>query len=446
MRSRSKAGSNSTSGRRAVNPFQPAAEVVADSDSSEKKIDTGGAWEPLRLAIFRWFWIASIVSNMGTWVHEVGASWLMTELQATPQMVSAVRIALAIPMMLLAIPAGIIADRITRRTLLLMTQWTLMVIAAVLAMATGVGWIESWSLLGLTFLTGMAMVFHVLAWQATIPLLVPKTQLPRAVALGSISFNLARTLGPAAGGLMIAWAGTWTTFAFNALSFTGVIGVLTFWRPESEPPREPEHFRKSLRDGLRFAATVRPMRNTLIRLAIFIVPASVLYSLLPLMVCRQLGWDERGYGFLVTMIGLGAITAAFAIHRMHAWLSMGKTAALTTAIYGLAALMLSTTLYEPAWVASAFVAGAAWMMTLTTLNSVTQLVLPNRLRGRGMSLYYATMAFSMALGAFLWGQVAGMIGLSPALMISATMLFVGAVAAVRLPLDVKDVDAAWSND
>ncbi len=178
--------------------------VKGDAEQSPERTESDSAWAPLAVPVFRAFWIASLVSNLGTWVHEVGAGWLMTRLDPTPEMVSAVRVAMSVPMLVLAIPAGVLADRFDRRRLLIVTQLLLFATTATLASLTFTDAITSWLLLGLTFVIGLGMVLHVLAWQSTIPMLVPRRQLSRAIALGSISFNLARAAGPALGGVLIA--------------------------------------------------------------------------------------------------------------------------------------------------------------------------------------------------------------------------------------------------
>ena len=179
------------------------------------------AWAPLGNPVYRSFWIASLVSNLGTWMHEIGSGWLMTELDASPLMVSSVRTAMATPIVLLAIPAGVLADRVDRRRLLLGTQTLMLVTTAIMAAMTATGVIASWSLLAMTFVMGIGLTLHAPTWQASIPELVPRVQLSRAIALGSISFNLARAVGPALAGLLVAMTGSWIAFSINAVSFAG---------------------------------------------------------------------------------------------------------------------------------------------------------------------------------------------------------------------------------
>ncbi len=273
--------------------------------------DNPSPWAPLATPIFRLFWIASVVSNLGTWIHEIGAGWLMTSLDASPEMVAAVRVAMALPMTVLAIPAGVLADRIDRRRLLILTQLAMLSTTSVLATLTLTGVITSWLLLALTFTMGLGMVLHILTWQSTIPELVPRTQLPRAIALGSISFNLARAGGPALGGVLIAMAGPWVAFAANAVSFAFVLVVLFSWKRENTESSRGLSYRASLVEGIRYVAGEPTMRWTLTRLMMFMLPASTLWALLPLVAKERLGWEADGFGLLVTMVGSGAVAAAW---------------------------------------------------------------------------------------------------------------------------------------
>ena len=269
--------------------------------------DNGSPWLPLHNPIYRSFWIASFVSNVGTWMHEIGAGWLMTDLDASPQMVSAVRTAMATPIVLLAIPAGVLADRVDRRRLLLATQVLMLLTAASLAALTAAGVMTSWLLLGLTFLIGLGLTLHVPTWQASIPELVPRPQLSRAIALGSINFNLARSAGPAIAGALVAIAGSWIAFSFNAISFAGVIVVLLMWRRQGRESSRGLSYRKSLYQGLRYVYRNHQMRHVLVRLGLFVVPASALWGLLPLVARQRLDWGADGFGVLVTCVGGGAL-------------------------------------------------------------------------------------------------------------------------------------------
>lgn len=390
--------------------------------------------------MYRAFWIASLMSNLGTWIHEVGASWLMTQLDPSPVMVSSVRAAMALPMLLLAIPAGVLADRTDRRRLLIGTQLWMLLTAVLLATLALQGLVTPWVLLMLTAATGLGMVLHGPTWQASIPELVPRHSLASAIALGSISFNLARSAGPALGGLMVAWLGSWSAFSVNAGSFAGVIGVLIFWKRSETESSEGRSFLGSMGDGMRFVAGDRTMRHVLMRVAMFVLPAGALWSLLPLVAHDMLQWNAIGYGVLVGGIGLGAVLAAVALPLVrHRW---GVDGTLVVAHLATAAA-LAVTAMNPGRVGTALLmllAGAGWMMTLTTLNSAAQMTLPRKLRARGMASYLTAFAAAMSGGALVWGGVARVFSLPTALAMASVVLL-GSIAAGRM-LPLGDSEAA----
>lgn len=402
--------------------------------------DDPSPWAPMRNPIFKMFWVASFVSNLGTWMHEIGAGWLMTELDASPKMVSSVRIAMAIPIVLLAIPAGVLADRIDRRKLLLATQVLMLSTTATLAVLTASGVMTSWLLLAMTFFIGLGLTLHVPAWQATIPELVPRVQLSRAIALGSISFNLARAAGPAIAGMLVAITGAWIAFSFNAFSFAVVIFVLLTWQRQRSESTRGLSFWLSLYQGLRYVYRTIVMRHVLIRVALFIVPGSALWSLLPLVARERLNWGAGGFGILVTCVGAGAVVAARFLPNVQRGLGSDRTVAFSTVLFAFAlALMASSTQRWVAIVAAALM-GCGWMVTMTTLNTVAQVTLANRMRARGMSCYLTAMALSMSSGSFLWGSVAESIGIGRAQKIAAVTLVV--TAAIGLVFRINGAKPA----
>jgi MFS family permease len=211
------------------------------------------AWSPLRRAVFRSLWIASLASNVGTWMQNVGAAWLMTDLSASPLFVALVQAATNLPFFVLSVPAGALADIVDRRRLLLVAQSCMLLVAAALAAVTFAGQMTPWLLLGMTFLLGIGSVLNSPAWQATTPDLVPREEIPAAVALAGLSMNGARAVGPALGGLTVAAAGPGATFLLNAVSFLGVLVVLARWRRPRETSALPaERFVGAMRTGLRY--------------------------------------------------------------------------------------------------------------------------------------------------------------------------------------------------
>ena len=403
----------------------------------ERPARNASAWEPLRLPLFRMFWFASLASNLGTWIHEVGAGWLMTNLAATPEMVAAVRTSMSLPIVVLAIPAGVLADRFDKRKLLMMTQGVLFAVTALLSLLTFNDVITAWGLLALTFVMGLAMVVNVPTWQSAIPELVPRSQIPKAVGLGSVSFNIGRTLGPAVGGVLMATVGIWSTFALNAISFACVIGVLTVWKRETTENSHGRSFASSMRQGVRYVLLKPAMRHVMIGVGLFVVPGSSLWALVPLYAKTELGWDAEGFGIIVACVGFGAVAGATVLPWLRRRFGSDRLVAASMSVYALGLFIMSV---SPPWqilFPAIILMGSAWMATLTTLNATAQLTLPRRLRARGMGCYLTAMAGSMSVGSVLWGQTAGALGMLTSLQIASGLMIVTAFASLTFPLSTS---------
>lgn len=414
-----------------------AAEGPAPPLATEELAFSGSAWEPLGLPIYRAFWLVALMSNFGTWVHEVGAAWLMMTLDPSPVMVSAVRACLALPVFLFSLPVGVLADRMDRRRLMLLTQVGLLVVATTMGLLAAAEAISPLGLLGLTFAMGVGMCCHVPTWQALLPEIVPRRMIPAAVGLGSISFNLARSLGPAIGGLLVATLGAAAAFFFNALSFLGVIGVLLSWRrPSRSWTATPPHgsFGFQLVDGLREVLGRSELRMVLAHLMLFLMPASSLWALLPLLVRTQLGWQASGLGLVIGLFGAGAVAAAAVIPTLRGRLGSHRLVLAGFVVFGLMCGLLA--INPPPWIYLAMfpVLGGVWMGVLTTLNATCQLHLPDAYRARGMSIYLMTFSISMALGATGAGWLAQFFGLEVALAVAAAGLGGAALIGLGLPL------------
>ncbi|EMI53191.1 transmembrane transport protein [Rhodopirellula sallentina SM41] len=296
------------------------------------------------------------------------------------------------------------------------------------------GMITAWGLLGLTFVMGLGMVVHVPTWQSAIPELVPRSQISRAVGLGSISFNLARTLGPAIGGVLIAVVGIWSTFAINACTFAAVVGVLFVWKRQTTESSRGRSFIASMRQGVRFVALHRVMRHVMIGVGFFVLPGSAFWSLLPLFAKTELGWGARGFGIMVAAVGAGAVLGASVLPRLRHRFGSDRLVAASMSVFASGLFVMSRSPHWSVLLPMVLVMGAGWMATLTTLNATAQITLPPRLRARGMGCYLTMMAGSMALGSLVWGQVAGRIELSGALTVSSMLMFATAMFSLVFPL------------
>jgi MFS family permease len=272
---------------------------------------SAGAFAPLRHPVFRALWIANLASNTGMWIQNTGAGWLMTSLAPSPLMVSLVQAAAMLPVFLFALPGGALADILDRRLTLIAAQLWIAVMGVLLAALTAAGVLGPWGLLALTFAIGAGTALNFPAWAATTPELVPREDLVGAIALNGIGFNLARALGPALGGFVLAAAGPAAAFALNALTFFALLGALIAWRrpagPRATMPRE--RLLGAMRAGLRFVAAAPAMRAAILRACAFFFFASAVWALLPVVVREQLGLGPAVFGLMLAVVGAGAVAA-----------------------------------------------------------------------------------------------------------------------------------------
>jgi MFS family permease len=382
-------------------------------------------WTPLRHRVFLALWTAQIASNIGSFMQNVGAAWVMGDLRSDPVYVALVQTAVTLPVFLLGLPAGALADIVDRRRLLIATQAMMLLAALALAILQFLDATTPASLLGLTFLLGLGGALNLPAYQAIQPELVPREEFPQAVALSSVTFNVGRAVGPALGGLVIATAGAQWVFAINALSFLAVIGVLVWWkRPVRASSLPTESLSGAMRAGLRYAANSMAMRAVLVRAALFALPASAILALLPVVSRGPLGLGSGGYGLLLGCFGLGAA----GIVAARPWLESKATperllagCCLTLAV----TLMVVGYVSQPVVVGIALVfGGAAWTTAMTTTNISAQAALPSWVRARGMGLYMLVVSGSLAVGSLVWGAIAGW-SLSGAQAIAAAVLVLG---------------------
>jgi MFS family permease len=407
---------------------------MSDPDDTAPAAAAVSAWSPLRNGLFRSLWIATIVSNIGTWMQDVGAGWLMTSLTTSPSLVALVEAADSIPVMLLALPAGALADIIDRRRLLIGVQTYLMIVAGGLALLALLDLTTPWVLLGFIFALGIGAAMMMPAWAAIVPDLVRPDELQSAVALNSIAINVSRAIGPAIAGVLVAAVGAWLVFLLNALSYIGILAVLIGWRREHRKSTLPaERFASAIRVGMRFVMHAQALQVVLIRGIAFFVFASATWSLFPLIVRRELGKGPEVYGLLLTCIGVGAVAGAVLLPRVRARLSRDALVAGASALYALAALALAHVQNVALLAVAMLATGVAWISILSALQVTAQMTLPSWVRARGLAAFVVVFMGGMALGSILWGQVATHIGI-PATLTTAA---IGMVAAIALTWKFK---------
>jgi MFS family permease len=396
------------------------------------------AWSPLGEPLFRALWIAAVASNIGTWMQNVGAAWLMTSLAPTPTMVALVQAATSLPVVLVALPAGAIADIIDRRALLLVTQGWMLAAATLLGVLTLFGATTAWVLLVLTFALGLGAALNAPAWQAIIPELVNRSELRSAVTLNGVGYNVARAVGPALGGLIVAAAGPGAVFMLNALSFLGVILVLYRWQRgvgESEWPAED--VLGAMRAGLRYVRFAPGLRAVLIRTAVFILGGSALWALLPLVARQELGLDATGYGLLLGCLGTGAVIGAAFLPQAQRRLSTEGLLAGATLLFAMATATPAYVLNFALVCIAMLLGGVAWITIMSTFNVGAQVTVPAWVRARALALYGLMFQGGTAFGSVLWGVVAERTTIPQALVWAAVTLVAGLAAMIpyRLRLD-----------
>jgi MFS family permease len=395
-------------------------------------------WTPLRHATFRWLWIATLASNIGTWFQNVGASWQMTTLTRSATLIALVQAATSLPSFLLALPAGAVADVVDRRRLLLVTQGWMTVAAAALAVVALLGLTTPWLLLAFTFLLGLGAAANGPAWQATVPEMVPRPELAAAITLNSIGFNLARAAGPALAGLIVAAFGPGWTYLLNALSFVGVLAVLYRWRREPDERILPsERFFSAMRAGLRYVRHAPDVRAPIVRGSTFIICGSALWALLPL-VARAQGQGATGYGLLLAALGAGAVSGAMVLPLVKQRLSLAALVPVATVVFALAITGLAQLDSFPLHLLAMFLAGGAWLTLLSTFNVAVQTVVPSWVRARAVSIYLVIFYGALAGGSWLWGAVAEFRSVSWALSAAAVGMVIGLAATWRFKLRSGD--------
>lgn len=392
-------------------------------------------WAPFRETAFAVLWMATVVSNVGTWMNDVGSGWLMTTLVLDPFMVALVQAATTAPIFLLALPAGAVADIVDRRKLLILVNGLMTVAAAVLAVLVALERMTAELLLLFTFLLGAGAAFIAPAWQAIVPQLVSREKLAAAIALNSMGVNVSRAIGPALAGVLIVALGVAAPFALNALSFVAIVAALVWWRgePARVSPLPQERVGEAMLTGLRYAWNSAPLRDTLLRAAAFFVFASAYWALLPVIARTLLQGDARLYGVLLGCVGVGAVLGALLLTRVKPHLGPDRTVVAGT--LGTATTLCAFALVTNAYAAAlaSLLAGLSWIFVLSSLHVSAQTALPNWVRARGLSLFLTVFFGAMAAGSAFWGKIAAEFGIPVALLAAAG----GALTAIPLTWRAK---------
>src|SRR5829696_6400942 len=402
--------------------------------------DSRGSWPASMLApfqhrIFLAIWTASLVSNFGSLIQGVGASWLMTSIAPSADMVALVQAASSLPIMLFSLLAGAAADVWDRRSVMLVAQVAMLLTSAALSLLAYLGFVTPWLLLGLTFLLGCGAALYGPAWQSSVGEQVPRHLLPAAVALNSLGFNIARTVSPAIGGIVVAAAGAQAAFLLNALSYIGLIVVLLTWkRPAPPGPLPPENVGAAMAAGLRYVRLSPTIRTVLVRSLAFGLCGSAVWVLMPLIARDLVRGGPLTYGLLLGAFGAGAVAGALVSTGLRE--RYAPEVIVTRATLGFAggSVLVAHSPWLVLTLAALLVAGAGWVLALSSFNVTVQLWAPRWVVGRAMAVYQTVTFGGMALGSWLWGSVAHAQGLSESLTFAGLAMAASALLGRALPL------------
>ncbi|MEZ5565354.1 MAG: MFS transporter [Gammaproteobacteria bacterium] len=365
------------------------------------------ALSPLRYPVFRAVWAASIVSNLGGLIQSVGASWLMLSIANSAAMVALVQSSVALPVVLLSLAAGAIADNHDRRVVMLSAQIFMLTVSVALTVCAWAGLITPWLLLSFTFLIGCGTALSAPAWQASVGDMVPRTELAGAITLNSLGFNIARSVGPAIGGMIVAAAGAAAAFAVNAASYAALITVLSRWRPARDAQVLPrESLGVAMAAGVRYVTMSPAIRTVLLRSVIFGSGASGLIALMPVVAKDLLGGGPLVYGVMLGAFGAGAVLGAIAAARLRHDYATEIIVRWACIAFAVAAVVAGLSTWLPLTMAGLLLAGAGWVLALATLNVTVQLSAPRWVVGRALALYQMAAFGGLAGGSWLWGEVA----------------------------------------
>jgi len=414
------------------------------TDSSSRPAD-GGAFAPLAQATFAVLWAATILGNVGSFMRDVASAWLATDLSSSPAAVATIQAAATLPVFLLAIPAGVLSDILDRRRFLIAIQVGLALVSGTLMMLAWRDALTIEILIGMAFLGGVGAALMGPTWQSIVPELVPQQELKHAVALNSLGVNIARAIGPAAGGLLLAAFGAAVTYGMDLLSYVFVIAALLWWkRPARTADPLREHFLGAFRAGLRFTRAHSKLHVVLARAAVYFAFGSSIWALLPLVARQLLKGGASLYGVMLGAVGVGAILGALVMPRLQRRLDadgLMLLSAITTAV-----VMAGLCMAPPVWIALLLLLflGAAWIIALTTLGGVAQAILPNWVRGRALAVYQMVFNGAMAAGSLVWGFVAQALGTPGGLLVAAAGMLAAALLLhrLRLPRGEEDLGPA----
>jgi MFS family permease len=405
--------------------------TTTDKPARRSILSADGVAAPLRHAVFRRIWLASLLSNLGLMINGVGAAWAMTQMTSSADMVALVQTALMLPIMLLSLAAGAIADMYDRRIVGLAALSLGLVGGIALSVLAYLNLISPNSLLLFCFLIGCGNALFGPAWQASVSEQVPADTLPAAVALNGISYNIARSFGPALGGIIVAAAGAVAAFVGNVLLYVPLLIVLYLWRRTLEPSRlPPERLRRAMVSGVRYIIHSPSVRVVLYRTLVTGIAGGSVLALMPLVARDILHGSAQTYGVMLGCFGIGGVLGAMSVSTVRNYLTSEAAVRICALAMGIAIGVMALSRWPVLTGAALIVAGTCWMLSVTLFNIGVQLSTPRWVAGRSLAAYQAAIAGGVAIGSWLWGHVANGTGVGNALLIAGAVMFVSPVLAI----------------
>ena len=412
---------------------------------NRQKFTGDGITAPLRYTVFRRIWLASLLSNLGLLIQGVGAAWAMTQMAASADKVALVQTALMLPIMLISMPAGAIADMYDRRIVTLISLAIALTGATALTVLAWLELITPETLLAFCFVVGSGNALFGPAWQSSVSEQVPPEALPSAVALNGISYNIARSFGPAVGGVIVASLGAVAAFACNAVLYLPLLVVLLLWRRNTETSRLPrEKLNRAMVSGFRYITNSPPIKIVLLRTLVMGLIGGAVMALMPLVARDLLHGGAQTYGIMLGAFGMGAVIGALNISEIRSRLS-GEAAVRTCALLMGVAIAIVAVSKQPVITAAALVvAGAVWMLAIALFNIGVQLSAPRWVAGRSLAAFQASIAGGIAIGSWCWGRITDLGGVETALLISAGLMLLSPLLGIWLrmpPVGARNEDA-----
>ena len=392
-------------------------------------------WYPLRHRAFRSAWFAALATYLVVWMQSVGGSWYMTSLTPSPFWVALMQTAVSLPGFFWSLPAGVLADLVDRRRLLLVTQVLMLVVSGLMALLASGLWMGEVGLLMLTFLLGTGLALNAPAWQSALAESVPREDVAQAVTLIGIAFNIARSIGPAIAGLVVVVGGTSAVFAVNTVVLVYVTMVVWRWRmPQRANALPPERMLGGMRAGLRFSVHSAPVKAFLVRTLLFSACGSALWALLPAVAQQRMGASAAGFGTLIACLGLGAIVVGVLMPVIRARYTIERVLSVASVVFALTLIAVATV--RSAWMVYPVLmaGGAAWTATMSKIHAGLVTTVPGWVSSRMIALYILVTQAGMAFGALLWGAFAAWAGLQAALLLAAAALLATRIAGRRYVL------------